>query len=443
MDNLKLQHKFLETIKTQVSSANFRAWFTNLRVEALEENTVILTTSSAFVKETLSLRHAELIKVTLSQITGKDLKVEFQIKNGHSKTAGEDYEEEIFQPVKAYTTSPLNHRYTLQNFVVGPSNNVAYAAAQAVVQNPGLSYNPLFIYGGTGVGKTHLMVGIGNAILNKKPTLKIIYCSSEKFTNDYVEAIQTRKMGDLRAKYRSADLLLVDDAQFFSGREQTQEEFFHTFNELMAKNSQIILTSDRTPQEMPKLEARLKSRFQGGLMVDIQSPDFDTRVAILKAKCLERRESLPEECLNLIASYVESNARELEGKLVLILQVLKTQSLAPSPEVIQKYLGQKAGNTIKDLSPRNILSAICSFFNIRPAELTGPRRQKELILPRHIAMHILSEDVGMTVESIGELLGGRDHTTVMHGRDKIKQLINSDREVQRKVIEIRQKLMAV
>ncbi len=210
----------------------------------------------------------------------------------------------------------------------------------------------------------------------------------------------------------------------------------------MAKNSQIILTSDRTPQEMPKLEARLRSRFQGGLMVDIQSPDLDTRVAILRAKCLERGESLPEECLNLIATYVDSNARELEGKLILILQILKTQNLPPSPEIIQKFLGHQQTNTLKELSHKTVLSTICHYFNIKPHELTGPRRQKELILPRHIAMHILSEDLGMTVEAIGELMGGRDHTTVMHGRDKIKGLLTTNREVQKNLIEIKQQLTA-
>lgn len=439
MDNQKLWHKFLETIKPQISPANFRTFFSKTTIESLKEDKITLTTPSAFIKETLNQRHLALIESVLEQTTGKKLMVELVV-NSAAKDDKALSEEDIFQPEATTTSIYLNPKYTLENFVVGPSNNVAYAAALAIVQNPGTSYNPLFIYGGTGVGKTHLMLAIGNAILKKNSHLKIIYAPSEKFTNDYVEAIQTRKMGDLRNKYRSTHLLLVDDIQFFSGREGTQEEFFHTFNELQAKNAQIILTSDRAPFEISKLEDRLKSRFQGGLMVDIQLPDFDTRVAILKAKCLERGEVLPEECFNIIASYIETNARELEGKLIQILQFLKTQNLTPTPEVVRTQLGQKPENTIALLNHKQVLSTLCQYFNITLLDLTGPKRQKELVLPRHLAMHILSEDLKMTVEKIGEVLGGRDHTTVIHGRDKVKRLITQDREVQKIYIEVKQSL---
>lgn len=259
--------------------------------------------------------------------------------------------------------------------------------------------------------------------------------------NDYVEAIQTHKMGALRNKYRAADILLVDDIQFFSGREGTQQEFFHTFNELQGKNSQMILTSDNPPQEIAKLEDRLKSRFAGGLMVDIQPPDFDTRVAILKAKCAEKGEELPEDSLKLIASSLESNIRELEGKLTQILQILKTQNLPPNPQNIANLLGQSPKKPVI-FDYKQVLSATCSFFNITLKELTGPKRQKELVLPRHIVMYFLSEELNLTVEKIGQVLGNRDHTTVMHGRDKIKKLVNQDRKVQRMLVEIKQKLTA-
>lgn len=422
-----------------MSSANFRTFFSKTLLGSINEDKIILTVPSAFIKETLHQRHLPLIESSFEKLLGKQVKVEFTVKE--MAVRPQDGEMEFFQPAQT-ATAVLNPKYTLENFVVGPSNNVAYAAAQAVVQNPGVSYNPLFFYGGTGVGKTHLMVGIGNAVLAKKPHLKIIYCSSEKFTNDYVEAIQNRRMGAFRTKYRSVDILLVDDAQFFSGREQTQEEFFHTFNELASKNSQIVLTSDRAPAEMPKLEDRLKSRFQGGLMVDIQSPDLDTRTAILKAKCAERGESLPEECLNFIAEATETNARELEGKLIQILQVLNTRKLPPTLAAIKSILGQKPAAQLSNLNYKQVLSTICQHFDIRLNELTGPRRQKGLVLPRHLTMHILSEDLNLTVERIGEILGGRDHTTVMHGRDKIKKLAATDREVQRVLIEVRQALAA-
>lgn len=438
MDNLRLWHKFLETIKPQVGHDNFRAYFLKTLLKSKSEDLITLSTSSAFIKENLDQKFKTIIKQTFEKLLGKNLEIEFIVKEEEVKTETEP--DNFFRPIQT-TSSFLNPKYTLENFVVGPSNNVAYAAAQAVVQNPGTSYNPLFIYGGTGVGKTHLMLGIGNALLSKKPHSKIIYAPSEKFMNDYVEAIQTHKMGDLRAKYRSLDILLVDDIQFFSGREGTQEEFFHTFNDLQSKNSQMVITSDRPPSEIAKLEDRLKSRFQGGLMVDIQPPDFDTRVAILRAKCLEHGSTLPEESLKLIAASLDSNARELEGKLIQILQGLKAQNLSADPENVDKFLNR---STKKPLTTdhKQILSTVCSFFNISLKELTGPNRQKQLVLPRHLAMYLLSEELKLTVEKIGQILGGRDHTTVMHARDKMKKLITTDREIQRTLIEVKQQIIS-
>lgn len=439
MDNQELLSKFLGLIKPEVSAANYRAWFSKVWIISQDNQKITLGTPHAFVKQTLKERHQKLIDETLSQLLDKEVIVDFvvEMREGEKENLAE---EELFTPQENKTTSYLNPKYTLENFVVGPTNNVAYAAAQAVVQNPGTSYNPLFIYGGTGVGKTHLMLGIGNAILKKYPDSKVNYCSSEKFTNDYIEAIQTRQTGSLRNRYRSIDLLMIDDIQFFSGREGTQEEFFHTFNELSTKNAQIVITSDRPPHEIDKLEDRLKSRFQGGLMVDIQIPDLDTRVAILKAKCQERREFLPEESYKLIAASVETNARALEGRLIQILQLLKTRNLQPSVENIQMLLGKKEEVSINNLSPKQVLIKVCEYFNIKESELVGPKRVKVLIFPRHLTMHILSEELKLTVEKIGQILGGRDHTTVMHGRDKIKRLIGEDEETQRIFTEVRQSL---
>lgn len=437
----KIWRKISERIKDQISPGAFRTWFTGTGINKIEEDKVIISTPSAFLQENMRSRYLKLLEEIFEQELGRKITLEFIVKplSIKPKKSAEEAEE-LFQPEQVAKTHPLNPKYTLENFVVGLSNNVAYAAAQAVAQNPGSSYNPLFIYGGTGVGKTHLMLGIGNTILAKKPHLKVIYCSSEKFTNDYVESIQTRKMGELRNKYRSADLLLVDDVQFFSGREQTQEEFFHTFNELTTKNSQIVLTSDRPPGEMPKLEDRLKSRFQGGLMVDIQIPDLDTRTAILKAKCTEKGEYLPDEILSIIAASIEANARELEGKLIRILQVLRTQNIEPTPDAVRQLLGQKQQITPIKANYRQVINALCKYFNVKQAELSGPKRNKELVLPRHLAMYILSEDLKLTVEKIGEVLGGRDHTTVMHGRDRIKNLVDVDPETRKLIYEVRQNL---
>lgn len=440
MDNLRLWHKFLETIKPNLSSANFRTFFSQTTLKSAKEDRIILSTPHAFIKETLNQRHLPLIEATFEKLLGGKVQIEFIVKEVEASPAKEELETDFFQPVQT-TTSLLNPKYTMENFVVGPSNNVAYAAAQAIVQNPGTSYNPLFIYGGTGVGKTHLMLGIGNALLNKKPHAKIIYSPSEKFMNDYVEAIQNHKMAQLRTKYRSPDILLIDDIQFFSGREGTQEEFFHTFNELVGKNCQIVLTSDRSPHEIAKLEDRLKSRFAGGLMIDIQPPDFDTRVAILRAKCLEYGSTLPEESLKLIAASLDSNIRELEGKLIQILQGLKAQNLSADPENVDKFLNRSSKKPLAT-DHKQVLSTVCNFFNISLKDLTGPNRQKELVLPRHIAMYLLSEELKLTVERIGQILGGRDHTTVMHARDKMKKLFTTDREIQRTLIEVKQKITA-
>ncbi len=435
MDNLKLWHKFLQTIKAKISPENFKAYFLKTLLKSVTENQIVLNVPSAFIVETLNRDYKRLIEDTFEKLLGKRALVEFRVKE--FEPVSEEETENFFQPPQLQPVS-LNPRYTLENFVVGPSNNVAYAAAEAVVQNPGTSYNPLFIYGGTGVGKTHLMLGIGNAILKRKPSLKTVYCASDKFMNDFVEAIQTHRMGDFRKRYRALDILLIDDIQFFSGREGTQEEFFHTFNELQGKNSQMVITSDRPPHEIEKLEDRLRSRFAGGLMVDIQSPDFDTRMAILKAKCAEQGERLEEDALRLLASSLDSSIRELEGKLMQIMQSLKLKNLPPTAENIASFLDQRPRKA--NLDPKLALSKICDFFNLSLKDLTGPRRQKELVLPRHIAMYILSEELQLTVEGTGKLLGGRDHTTVMHGRDKIRELILRDREVQKILIEVKNKL---
>ena len=441
MDVKSVWNKLLDEIKPQVGLANFKGWFSTVEPLEMGEGKIILSTPSAFHEGQLKTRYLDLITSTLEKISGQKIAVEFKIDPTKlSKKSKVETPEDAFDFMPQTQAPVLNQRYTLENFVVGLSNNVAFAAAQAVVQNPGVSYNPLFVYGGTGVGKTHLMLGIGNSILKKHPEYKIIYCSSETFMNDYVEAIKTQRMADLRRKYRSTNILLIDDVQFFSGREGTQEEFFHTFNELQGRNSQIVLTSDKAPNEIAKLEDRLKSRFVGGLMIDIQLPDFDTRVAILKAKCEERGEVIPEESLRLLAQSLDSNIRELEGKLIQILQTSKAQNLPLTPENIVRYLDQPRKST--QLDPKKVLISICGYFNLNLKDLSGPRRQKELVLPRHIAMYLLTEELNLTVEKVGGLLGGRDHTTVMHGRDRIKTLANTDREVQKTLIELKQRLIS-
>ncbi len=437
--------KFLEIIKDQIDTHNFKIWFGKIALGEITENKVVIKVPSAFIKEQLIRRYERVVLDALQKAAGKDLEVEYKIDSSlaEKKTAFVETEEPFdFSPSlpSHIPTSNLNPKYTLESFVVGLTNNLAYAAAQAVVQNPGISYNPLFIYGASGVGKTHLMQGIGHALLKKNPGAKLIFVSSERFMNGHVQSIQTKKTFEFRNRYRSADILLIDDIQFIAGKDSTQEEFFHTYNELHAKNTQIVLTSDRPPREMEKLEDRLASRFQGGLMVDIQMPDFDTRMAILKTKLTERGESLPLDCLNLLAENVVSNARELEGKLIQVLQTIKLQPTTDPFSLVQSIIGKQVSLSTNKLSQKQVLEVIHTYFNINIKDILGPRRQKELVLPRQLAMYILYQDCGIPMEKIGQILGGRDHTTVLHGIEKIKGQLTRDREVERLVIELRQQL---
>jgi chromosomal replication initiator protein len=443
--------KVLDLIRDQISSGNFRTWFSNTQLKDFNDTSVTIAVPSAFIKGQLISRYEGLIIAAIKEIIGTEITIIYEIDPSLSakKTTSDPTQttEDLFldtvQIPGQQVQVILNPRYTLENFVVGGTNNLAYAAAQAVSQNPGTSYNPLFVYGPSGVGKTHLMQGIGNAILKKNPHAKLVYASSERFTTDFVDSLQSRRSGDFRFKYRNCDVLLIDDIQFISGKDSTQEEFFHTFNELYTKNAQIVLTSDRPPQEMQKLESRLMSRFQGGLMVDIQLPDYETRMAVLKAKLVERGETVPEEILQYIAENVVSNSRELEGKLIQILQMSKLMGTSPDFAIVQKVIGSKPAQPQKQINYQKVIEGVNSYFNVNQEDLMGPRRQKELVFPRQIAMYVMYEECHMPMEKIGQILGNRDHTTVLHGIEKIKESLTRDREIQRVIIEFKQHIISL
>jgi len=446
VENNTLWNKALKLIKEQVTSGNFRTWFSQASLGSLTEKSLTLVVPSAFIKQQLALRYEKLIQATLQEVMGKDLTIHYEIDSAKSSKKAARIEEESL-PLEMPTAnrpiphSNLNQKYTIENFVVGLTNNLAFAAAQAVIQNPGVAYNPLFIYGPSGVGKTHLMHAIGNSLYQKGGFLKSVYAPSERFMVDFVDSIRTKRTGEFRARYRNCDLLLIDDIQFISGKDSTQEEFFHTFNELYSKGAQIVLTSDRTPNEMQKIESRLMSRFQGGLMVDIQLPDFDTRLAILQAKLQESGETLPENCLSLIAESIVSNTRELEGTLVQILSRLKLTGQEVTLDSVKHFLGKQPSTQPTGLfDQKKVLNGINQFFSLHMSDLVGPRRQKEFVLPRQITMFILYNDYKLPMERIGQILGGRDHTTVLHGIEKIKEAIKRDRDIQRMVIEVKQSL---
>lgn len=446
MDTQKSWNKILEIIRDQISSVNFKGWFAKTTLDEISDKHLSIKVPSTFYKNQIISRYDSIIKDAAREVLGVDLELVITVDSSLNekkivKNEPELAEDDFFSFPQTQTQPVinLNPKYTLKNFVVGPTNNLAYAAAQAVVQNPGSSYNPLFIYGPSGVGKTHLMQAIGNALTSKNPYLKLIYVSSERFTNDFVQSIQNKKTGDFRQKYRSADIFLIDDVQFLAGKEQTQEEFFHTYNDLHTKNTQIILTSDRPPNDMQKLESRLISRFQGGLMVDIQLPDLETRTAILKAKLIEKGESLDEAFLEIIAQSVDTNTRELEGRLTQILQMAKLEPNSLTINSVKQKLSQYQKTQPKtNLDHKKVLNAVFNYFNVKAVDITGPRRQKELVLPRQIAMYIMYTECHISMEKIGQILGGRDHTTILHGVDKIKIALGRDREVERLLIEVKQ-----
>lgn len=444
MDTQNTWKQILEGVKNQISGNNFKAWFSQTAIDSIEEGKIIIKVPSAFHKQQLIARYEGVLIEAGSKVLNLQAYLEFVVDPGLGKkkvTLEAEPNQGFFEiPVKSYTTLSINSKYTLENFVVGLTNNLAFAAAQAVVDNPGVAYNPLYIYGPSGVGKTHLMQAIANAMIARNPDTKAVFASSERFMNDFVESIKSKSTESFRHKYRSCDILLLDDIQFISGKDSTQEEFFHTFNDLHSRNSQLVFTSDRPPNEIEKLESRLASRFQGGLMVDVQLPDFDTRMAILKAKLSEKGESLPEEYLNMVAESITSNTRELEGKLTQLLQRRRLTGQPLTEEAVIKVLGSRPIEKNQTLNPNRILEGTTKYFSVSLSDILGPRRQKQLVLPRQIAMFLMYEECKTPFEKIGEILGGRDHTTIMHGVDKIREVVNRDTEIQRIIGEIKQQL---
>jgi chromosomal replication initiator protein len=349
---------------------------------------------------------------------------------------------DIFQaaPQADQGKSKLNPKYTFENFVVGPNNNLAHAAAVAVAESPGKAYNPLFIYGGVGLGKTHLMQAVGHSVAKRFPNLKIEYVSTETFTNELINAIREDRMAEFRERYRSVDLLLVDDIQFIAGKERTQEEFFHTFNALFEAHKQIILSSDRPPKDILTLEARLRSRFEWGLITDIQPPDLETRIAILKMNAEQRGLRIGEDVLEYIARQVTSNIRELEGALMRVVAYASLNGVELTRQVAAKALSDIFAPRDVEVDPQEIVRVVAEHFGLRPEDLVGGGRRKEVVLPRQMAMFLVRELTRASLPEIGQLFGGRDHTTVLYAIQKVQELSESDREVQAILRALREKV---
>ncbi len=441
MDPNRIWSAALGELQLQMTQATFDTWLHDSRLLKYEDGTFVIGVKNGYAKDWLEHRLLATIKRTLARLTGQTVGVTFVVWSEATEQQQEtpllNLPKPVLEPTSTVPPANLNPRYTFDNFVVGPGNRLAHAASMAVAENPASSYNPLFIYGGVGLGKTHLLNAIGHDCHMRG--LRVVYVSSEEFTNDLIEAIRSYTTNAFREKYRTADILLVDDVQFIVGKERTQEEFFHTFNTLHSTGKQIVISSDRTPKAMIMLEKRLCSRFEWGLIVDIQPPDWETRIAILRSKAAICGTSVPDEILDLIADRIQTNIRELEGALNQVVALARLTNRRLTPEVAETALSNLIPQRTK-LNPDQIIETVAQHFNLETAALQGRSRSRSIARPRQIAMYLLREETGRSLPQIGALLGGRDHTTVLHGCERVAQLIEEDPDFRREFLALRQRL---
>ena len=430
----------LGELELQMTQATFDTWLRGSKLLKYEGGAFVVGVKSGYAKDWLEHRLLATIKRTLARQSGKTVEVKFIVWNEEQRQESTSLLN-LPTPATDMTPAPppanLIPHYVFENFVVGPGNRLAHAASMAVTETPASAYNPLFIYGGVGLGKTHLLHAIGHTCQADK--LRVLYVSSEEFTNDFIEAIRSHTTDDFREKYRTADVLLVDDIQFIAGKERTQEEFFHTFNALHGTGKQIIISSDRAPKAMITLEERLCSRFEWGLIADIQPPDLETRIAILRSKAAACNVSVPGEVLDFIASRIQSNIRELEGALNRVLALSKLANQPLTTKVIETALNQLLPQR-GQLSAEQIVEQVAHHFGVGIPALQGRSRSRTVARPRQIAMYLIREETGASLPQIGALLGGRDHTTVLYGCDRIADLIEQDSNLRSDVITLRQQI---
>jgi chromosomal replication initiator protein len=431
-----------DIIKKEVDNdQTFNIWFAPIRCSSLSSDTIILEVPNKFFKGWLVERYMQLLSSSVAKAHGSDLKIEFALGEeeplGASHPADQDgprkepkKEGKGFWPFSRHALDQareigLEERYSFDSFIVGPSNRFAHAASLAVAESPAKAYNPLFIYGGTGLGKTHLMHAIGQRALEKNPKARILYISSEDFTNQMIGAIQNRSMLKFREKYRNVDVLLIDDVQFIAGKDSTQEEFFHTFNTLYDAHKQIVVTSDRPPKEIQKLEERLVSRFLYGLVTDIQPPDFETRIAILKKKSEKTNVALPEDVFYFLAEKIKTNIRELEGALMRVVASAKLVGRDVTIDLAKELLKDMIIEGEKKISIDLIQRKVSEYFDIKLSDMRAKKRSKAIAYPRQIAMYLTRQLTDYSLPEIGDQFGGRDHTTVIHACDKVEEDIKS------------------
>ncbi|HWI48944.1 MAG TPA: chromosomal replication initiator protein DnaA [Rummeliibacillus sp.] len=440
----QLWDKVLSEAKQKISKPSFETWLKSTKLLAYTGDTVTIAAPNSFGREWLENHYVHLIAAILAELTGKDLHIRFvvqqdpNLENFDIPSPGipEKHNE---QPETS--SGMLNLKNTFDTYVIGAGNRFAHAASLAVAEAPAKAYNPLFIYGGVGLGKTHLMHAIGHYVLEHNPKAKVVYLSSEKFTNEFINSIRDNRAEEFRNKYRSVDVLLIDDIQFLAGKESTQEEFFHTFNTLHEESKQIVISSDRPPKEIPTLEDRLRSRFEWGLITDIAPPDLETRIAILRKKAKADNLDIPNEVMLYIANQIDSNIRELEGALI---RVVAYSSLV-NEDITAELAAQALKNIIPNATPRtltilDIQKAVGEHYHIKLEDFTAKKRTKSIAFPRQVAMYLSREMTDCSLPKIGDEFGGRDHTTVIHAHEKISSLLKDDQGLQQDIKQIKSML---
>lgn len=453
MDKNNLWQAVLGEIEVGMSPANFQTWFKNTSIESVDEDkgVVVIRVPNDFTKSWLQKKYQKEIHNYLNKQLGKIIVVQYVVGGVsvitqapppiQETTTKTNIPSHLQEPV---SQEGLNPKFTFEKFVVGENSKLCHAAAEAVAENPGVNNNPLFIYGGVGLGKTHLMQAVGNQIIKNNSNAKVLYVTSERFTNEMVDSIRNKTMREFKDKYRNVDCLLIDDVQFLAGKEQTQEEFFHTFNTLYGSGKQIILTSDRPPKAIPALEARLSSRFICGMTADISTPTYETRLAIIYSKLEALGKEIPSEVTTYIAKVVKDNVRELEGALTRILAFAELNNSTPTLEDAKDLLaGIITGPGRKVVKLSEIFRAVTSHFDIKKEELIGRKRTREIVIPRQILIYLLREELDIPYKHIGDELGGRDHTTIIHDYNKIKKMLLENENIVNEVTQIKNKLYAV
>lgn len=445
MDHNQLWQKALGEIELQISRPNFATWLKNSSIINCNEGTVIIGLPNNFAKTWVEDKYHKIILGTLRNLDENIRRVEFILTTSQVQPVviGQKFNIEAsqqlaFNELNIDPNTNLNPRYTLESFIVGSSNEMAFAAVTAVIKEVGIKYNPLFLYGGVGVGKTHLIEGLGNEIVKiYQGKVKIKYVSSEKFTNEVIWAIKNKRMETMKEKYRMIDVLIIDDIQFIGGKPSTEQEFFHTFNALYEANKQIVISSDRSPKFIPILEDRLKSRFEGGMVVDISFPDFELKAAVLKEKLSERGTTLNDDVVNLIAHKVKKSFRELEGILNRILFYQQVKNIEITPRVAEQIMSEVIKTPQRNISPDFILKTVADYFEISVADLISHSRKQQVVEPRQIAIYLLRDLLELSYPFIGEKLGKRDHTTILYAFDKMSQETTKNQLLNQKIMMIK------